>query len=137
MSRAEFSKATKRAALKRSGKLCEAVGTPYGREPGKRCGWPLSFGVEFDHINLEANSHDNSLENCAAVCIPCHRYKTAKHDTPTAAKTLRQQDKNNGIRKTPKLRGRGFPKRCRGCDAPWSNPSGLCSGCEAYAEHQA
>lgn len=107
MSRAEFTKATKREALKRSGKLCEAVGTPYGRDPGQRCGLPLSFGVEFDHVILEANSHDNSLENCAAVCIPCHKFKTTKHDTPTAAKTLRQQDKNNGIK------GRKFkwPKR--------------------------
>lgn len=98
MSRAEFSKPTKRLALKRSGGKCEAVGTPYGRDPDRRCDWPLSYGVEFDHIILEANSHDNSLENCAAVCIPCHKFKTAKHDTPTAAKTQRQQDKNNGIK---------------------------------------
>lgn len=98
MTRAEFTKATKRAALKRSGQLCEAVGTWYGLPGGKRCNMPLGNGVDFDHIILDANSHNNSLENCAAVCIPCHRYKTAKHDTPKAAKTLRQQDKNNGIR---------------------------------------
>ena len=97
--RAEFSKQTKREALRRSGGLCEAVGSLYGLPPGQRCNAPLAYGVEFDHVVLEANSHDNSLQNCAAVCIRCHKHKTAKHDTPMAAKTVRQQDKNLGIRK--------------------------------------
>ncbi len=98
MPRRNFTKPTKREALKRSGGLCEAVGTLYGLEEGKRCNAPLSYGVEFDHIDLDANSKDNSLENCAAVCPSCHKFKTAKIDVPKAAKTLRQQDKNNGIR---------------------------------------
>lgn len=97
--RAEFKKETKRDALKRSGMLCEAVGAWYGLPPGRRCNAPLSAGVQYDHIILDANSKDNSLANCAAVCIKCHRHKTDKHDTPKAAKTLRQQDKANGIRK--------------------------------------
>ncbi len=105
MSRAEFSKQTKREALKRSGGLCEAIGPMYGSPVGyPRCGVPLAYGVEFDHIILDANSKDNSLENCAAVCVKCHRHKTSKHDTPLAAKTLRQQDKAAGIRKA------GWPK---------------------------
>lgn len=106
MSRAEFTKPTKRAARKRSGERCEAVGEWYGLGPGQRCNAPLSRGVEFDHIDLDANSRDNSLENCAAICIPCHRYKTAKHDIPLAAKTLRQQDKHRGIRTGPRMRSR-------------------------------
>lgn len=97
--RAEFSKQTKRDALKRSGGNCEAVGGWYGLDPGQRCGWPLAYGVEFDHINLEANSKDNSLENCACVCQRCHEYKTTKRDIPLAAKTRRQQDKHTGIKK--------------------------------------
>jgi len=105
MSRAEFTKATKREALKRAGGICEAVGAWYGLADGERCHIPLNHGVDFDHIILDANSKDNSLENCAAVCIPCHRYKTAKHDTPLAAKTRRQQDKANGIKKRS-----SFPK---------------------------
>ncbi len=104
MSRREFSKATKREALRRSGMLCEAAGKMYGLPEGKRCNAPLSHGVEFDHVILDANSKDNSLENCASVCMRCHRYKTTKHDIPVAAKTLRQQDKHLGIRK-PKSRG--------------------------------
>jgi 5-methylcytosine-specific restriction endonuclease McrA len=97
--RREFSKQTKREALQRSGQKCEAVGTMYGLDAGQRCNAPLSYGVEFDHIVLDANSKDNSLENCAAVCIKCHKWKSANHDTPMAAKTVRQRDKNDGIRK--------------------------------------
>jgi 5-methylcytosine-specific restriction endonuclease McrA len=93
MSRAEFTKPTKRDALQRSGLLCEAVGAMYGLDPGRRCNAPLGYGVEFDHVILDANSKDNSLENCAAVCIKCHKWKTARHDTPLAAKTVRQRDK--------------------------------------------
>lgn len=99
MSRAEFSKPTKRAALKRSGQCCEAVGSMYGLEEGQRCNGPLAYGVEFDHVILDANSKDNSLENCAAVCVRCHKWKTAHHDTPKAAKTVRQMDKDSGVAK--------------------------------------
>lgn len=98
MTRAEFSRATKRGALKRAEGQCEALGVWYGLHTGERCRAPLSYGVEFDHIVLDANSHDNSLENCAAVCIKCHRWKSANHDTPLAAKTVRQRDKHLGIR---------------------------------------
>lgn len=110
MARCEFTKATKRAALARSEGRCEAVGAWYDLEPGCRCNAPLAAGVEFDHIDLDANSHDNSLENCAAICIPCHRFKSAKVDTPKAAKTLRQQDKARGVaRPKQQIPGRGFP----------------------------
>lgn len=96
--RANFKKQTKRDALTRSGGLCEASGPMYGLS-AERCNAPLGYGVEFDHVILDANSKDNSLENCAAVCIKCHKWKTAKHDTPLAAKTVRQSDKARGIRK--------------------------------------
>lgn len=107
MPRREFSKSVKREALKRAKNQCEAVGSWYGLQPGERCEASLGHGVEFDHIILEANSHDNNLENCAAVCIPCHRIKSAKHDTPMAAKTVRQREKHNGIRGSK----RSWPKR--------------------------
>lgn len=99
MSRREFTKPTKREALRRSGGQCEARGTMYGLPLGMRCFANLAYGVEFDHVILDANSKDNSLENCAAVCVKCHRWKTANHDTPLAAKTLRQQDDHRGINK--------------------------------------
>lgn len=98
MTRREFSKQTKRDAHDRANGHCEAVGEFYGLDPGQRCNMPLTRGREYDHIILAANGGDISLSNCACVCIPCHRFKTAKHDIPVAAKTLRQQDKDRNIR---------------------------------------
>lgn len=100
MNRAEFSKPTKREALRRSGGHCEAIGRMYGLAPVLgRCNAPLANNIVYDHVVLDANSKDNSLENCAAVCIACHKWKSAKHDTPMAAKTVRLSDKNSGIKK--------------------------------------
>jgi 5-methylcytosine-specific restriction protein A len=111
VSRANFSKPTKRAALARSGGLCEASGPFYGLPEGQRCNLPLAHGVEFDHFDLDANSKDNSLENCRAVCPKCHGFKTRNIDIPKAAKTVRQQDRANGIVKPQgRLRGPGFAK---------------------------
>jgi len=111
MARAEFDKPTKRAALHRSGGLCEANGSWYGLEDGQRCNAPLAQGVEFDHVDLDANSKDSSLQNCAAVCKPCHRWKTENRDIPLAAKTKRQADKDAGIvGRKQKIRSAPFPK---------------------------
>jgi hypothetical protein len=111
MARREFTKQTQREAFARSGFKCEAVGAMYGLDAGKRCSADLAYGVEYDHIVLDANSKDNSLENCAAVCIKCHKWKTAKHDIPMAARTVRMQDKARGIKTKPAkpLRSPGFP----------------------------
>lgn len=95
-----FSKATKREALARSGLRCEARGSLYGLPDGLRCESDLGYGVEFDHINLWANSRDSSIDNCLAVCPRCHRFKTTQHDTPKAAKTVRQRDKHSGVHAT-------------------------------------
>jgi len=112
MARKEFTKKTQREAFKRSGFKCEAIGAMYGHPDGHRCNADLAYGVQYDHIVLDANSKDNSLENCAAVCIKCHKWKTANHDIPMAAKTVRQQDKARGIKTKPAnpLRGQPFPK---------------------------
>lgn len=115
--RREFSKPVKREALMRSGQRCEATGPMYGLAAAQRCLAPLAYGVQFDHIVLDANSKDSSLENCAAVCIKCHKWKTAKHDTPMAAKTVRLQDKALGIRKRstfPGSKASGWKKKFSG-----------------------
>ena len=101
MARREFDKATKRAALKRSGMLCEAVGPMYALPESRRCNATLEYGVEYDHIIADALGGEPTLENCAAVCCNCHRIKTAKHDTPVAAKVKRQSDAHRGIRLAP------------------------------------
>lgn len=124
MARREFTKATKRLAWERSGGRCEGEGQLYGLPKGLRCDASLGAGVEYDHIDLDANSKDNSLENCAAVCPACHRYKTSKIDVPKAAKTKRQQDKNRGIRKPkgrpmPGSKASGIRKRMDGSVERW------------------
>jgi hypothetical protein len=98
--RNEFNKATKRERLLYSGKICEADGPWYGRAGKGRCNADLSYGVDFDHLILDTNSKYNSFENCRAVCRKCHDWKTNNHDKPLAAKTQRQQDKHNGVKKT-------------------------------------
>jgi hypothetical protein len=98
--RREFSKVTKREALKRSGGNCEAVGIWYGLDDGKRCGAILSYGITFDHVIADSHGGENTLENCAAICLGCHAIKTRKMDVPIAAKIKRQSDKHLGITKT-------------------------------------
>ncbi len=88
--RKEFPTKTRKLALQRSGKRCEAIGTWYGLPEGMRCTEDLSRGVQYDHLILDANSKDNSLDNCRAVCPKCHSWKTANRDIPTAAKTVAQ-----------------------------------------------
>ena len=98
--RYEFSKQTKRAALKRSDQLCEAVGAVYGLEPGQRCHAPLSRGVEFDHYPVPATERDrDGLENCVACCPTCHKHKTRTFDIPVQAKTKRVSDAHLGVTK--------------------------------------
>ena len=106
-----FTTKVKRERLAHAQGKCEASGPVYGLPVGHTCGADLGFGVEFDHLDLVANSKDNSFDNCRAVCPACHRFKTSKHDVPRAAKTQRQQDKNSGIRRPKgKLKSAPFPK---------------------------
>lgn len=98
--RYEFSKQTKRDALKRSGGLCEAAGPIYGLEPGQRCNFPLSSGVEFDHWPVQATEPgSDTLENCVSCCPTCHKHKTCTFDIPGQAKSKRVQDAHTGVSK--------------------------------------
>lgn len=109
--RHEFSKATKREALKRSGGHCEAVGEVYGLEPGQRCGAKLGAGLEFDHYPVPATDRDSdTLDNCVSCCKACHRFKTSRYDVPMQAKGRRIRDREAGIRANPQLQGPGFRK---------------------------
>lgn len=107
MSRTEFSREVKRAALKRSQNACEAVGAAYGLDPGARCGASLGHGVIFDHIVPDGLGGAATLDNCALICLPCNRIKTCGKDVPQIAKMKRQRDKHIGITR-PK---RPWPKR--------------------------
>ena len=106
-----FTVKTKRERLKHAQGRCEAVGPEYGMEPGEVCGADLGRGVEFDHHIALGIGGDNSFQNCLAVCLQHHAWKTRKHDMPRIAKTKRQADKNNGIRRPKgKLKSAPFPK---------------------------
>ena len=110
MARREFSKPTKRQALRRSGLICEAIGERYGLSDGVRCQNSLGAGVQYDHAVPDALGGDNTLENCLAVCPKCHRFKTS-NDVAQIAKSNRQIDKRFGIRGTgQKIKGAGFAK---------------------------
>lgn len=109
--RYEFSKDTKRQALRRSGKLCEALGAVYGLAPGQRCNAPLDRGVEFDHYPAPATDPgSDTLANCVATCPTCHGFKTRTYDVPMQAKGKRVSDKHLGIRPPSKWQSQGFAK---------------------------
>ena len=109
MTRRRFTKQTMRDAYARSGSKCEAVGVWYGLESDQRCNADLSKGVQYDHVIRWADGGESELSNCAAVCKTCHAQKTAKVDTPGAAKTKRMSDKANGIARDFKpIESRGF-----------------------------
>lgn len=101
MMRNEFSRATRRAALQRSGHHCEASGPRYGLEEGQRCNCDLSLGVQFDHDVPDQMGGDNTLENCRAICVQCHRIKT-RGDIQAIRKSDRMRDKQDGTFVKPK-----------------------------------
>ncbi len=110
MSRHEFSRSTRQAALARAGTRCEASGARYGLEEGQRCNCSLSLGVQFDHDVPDQLGGDNSLENCRAVCVQCHKIKT-RGDIQQIRKSDRQRDKASGvIRADGKIKSQGFAK---------------------------
>jgi 5-methylcytosine-specific restriction enzyme A len=108
MARREFKQSVKREAVKRSGGLCEASGVLYGLEPDTRCNASLAYGIVIDHILADSNGGEPTLENAAAICKKCNRFKTDKFDTPRAAKTKRMFDKHLGIDRKRKWPKRGW-----------------------------
>jgi 5-methylcytosine-specific restriction enzyme A len=98
VSRAEFSAKTKALAFQRAAGHCE--GTVIDDHGGTvRCMARLTVGkFHYDHVIADGLSHDNSLENCAVLCVPCHSEKTPG-DVRAIAKAKRIERKHNGIRK--------------------------------------
>lgn len=120
MSRTEFSKKTMGQAYERSEGLCEGL-----LASGERCCFPVDRKKHFDHVIPDALGGDNSLTNCAVLCLPCHGKKTQKIDVPMIAKAKRVSDKHNGIRKRsrfPGSRDSQFKKRMDGSVVRRSQP---------------
>lgn len=90
--RREFSTKVKAAAFQRAEGRCEHVD-----DHGRRCEAKLYPGtIAFDHIIADSIGGEPTLDNCAVLCRAHHAVKTATLDTPRAAKTKRQHDKNIG-----------------------------------------
>lgn len=98
--RLEFSKKTMHDAFERSEGLCEGI-----LPSGERCCAEVAHKKHFDHIIPAALGGDNSLTNCAVLCLPCHGAKTQKIDVPMIAKAKRVFDKHRGIRKPSRFPG--------------------------------
>lgn len=100
MPRPEFTRTTKLAAWDRCKGRCE---TTVNNKPVGGCGRKIfpGDGPEYDHIIAAALGGDNSLNNCAVLCIWCHQAKTTSEDMPAIVKgrKIRAQHANA---KTPR-----------------------------------
>jgi 5-methylcytosine-specific restriction protein A len=98
--RREFSKQVKRDAFARAEGYCE--GMPYG---GERCPVKLTLGkYHYDHVIPDGLGGEPILDNCAVLCVACHKDKTTTKDVPAIAKTKRIQDGQKGIKKPRTIR---------------------------------
>lgn len=88
MSRKKFSKKDLRELLQKFNEKCRMC----------QCDIDGASGLEWDHRIPLAIGGDDALDNLEPLCIRCHRTKT-KGDQATIAKTRRQRDRNQGIRK--------------------------------------
>jgi 5-methylcytosine-specific restriction endonuclease McrA len=92
--RREFNKQVKRFAFTRANGQCE--GMPYG----ERCPVKLTLGkFHYDHVIPDGLGGEPVIENCAVLCVACHKDKTTTKDVPAIAKTKRIQDRQKGIKK--------------------------------------
>lgn len=64
---------------------------------------------EYDHVRALCNGGSHRESNLQLICSACHKVKTAA-DVAEKSDTRRKQLKAAGIRKPPRMKGRGFPK---------------------------
>src|SRR3954471_2308427 len=86
--RREFSTRTKALAFQRANGKCDECGMRL--EPGR---------IAYDHINPDGLTGNNDLNNCAVLCVPCHRQKT-RGDVGRIAKAKRQHARDIGAHKS-------------------------------------
>jgi len=114
MSRPEdFDTATKRAAADRSQGRCEC----HRMTADIRGAFPIEcdrVAAEFDHIKAIALGGKGTLANCAHICTPCHKIKTAL-DKAAMAKRHRH-DVNKDRKPKTRTRAKGQPMPSRGFD---------------------
>lgn len=95
--RNNFTAETKRQAYERSQGICECHLIPHVFKVA--CGRPLGAGNTFyEHIDPDAISCRNDLDNAAVLTKTCWQIKTATYDLPVIASTKRKHDRHRGIR---------------------------------------
>jgi 5-methylcytosine-specific restriction endonuclease McrA len=68
-----FSEETKNAAWRRAGGKCECTRN-CAHHRGRRCNAALTaYNWHAHHKTALASGGDDSLSNCEALCIPCHK----------------------------------------------------------------
>ncbi len=77
--RREFPLSVKRAAYERSRGRCEAC----------NAGGLAFNAMQYDHVLADGLGGEPTLENCEALCGPCHQAKTSTRDVPMIAKAIR------------------------------------------------
>jgi 5-methylcytosine-specific restriction endonuclease McrA len=99
MSRREFPRKVRAAALLRANDSCECCGAPV--KPPK---------LHYDHILPDALGGEPTLANCQVVCVPCHREKTTD-DVRRVRKADRVRDRHTGaLTSKHPIKSRGFAK---------------------------
>lgn len=102
--RNNFTSETKRQAFRRSKGICECHLIPHVFKVA--CGLSLSPGNTFyEHIDPDAISGRNDIDNCAVLVKTCWRIKTDIYDKPVIAKSNRTQDRARGIYKPRTITG--------------------------------
>lgn len=116
MTRHEFSRKTKAAALARSGGRCEATGERYGLKPGERCNAELAVtGVQHDHWPLGAHAEgSNTIDNDVVCCPRCNQW-AANHGDKQREQKIKDVRRHHGLdpdkrKPKPRMRSRGFAK---------------------------
>ena len=67
-----FSEDTKHAAYQRAGGRCECLRQSCSAHDAGRCGRLLMAGWHAHHVRAPSEGGSDELENCEALCIPCH-----------------------------------------------------------------
>lgn len=102
MSRQEFPSKVRKAALERSGGVCECHLLGKAGIPGftvEGCGCPIGPGnVYFEHIIPDGAGGEPTLKNCAAVTKTCGGRKGATFDAGKVAEVRHQFKANWGIK---------------------------------------
>jgi len=96
----DFSPKVKDQEWERAQGKCRACGIDIGTK-----------AKHYDHILPFALGGKSELANCALLCEPCHKEKTAREDVPRIRKADRQRKAHIGAtRPKGRIKSRGFSR---------------------------